>query len=619
MHRCRHLLAFLALASTLATAGAQAVRSATEFPDTRIDVFGGYAYFHPITSGIDGHQFFDVYNPNATAAVSYWFNRFVGVQSEGGYFSGSSEHRPYDTHCLSTGCDQLIYTAQAGPILRYPLGAFIPYLHTLGGGTRMNGPVTQPLTWGWGVTGGIGLDYIVPLFGKRLAVRAFQADYQYSQVVYGPLVLPDGVQGGFNEVDALKVSSGLVLRIGSVQPRRPLMLGCAAEPTLVHPGEAVEIVGSAVDLDPHRKPEYTWQSNGGQLKPDGNHAAIDTTGLAPGDYTVTGHVAEGLKARQQANCTAVFSVKPFDPPSVACSADPANTTSGTAVNIIAAGVSPQNRALTYSFETSAGILNPAGPNASTAKLITDGLGASTVSVTCHVTDDLNQMASAIAQVTLANPVVPTVAETQSLCGISFERDRRRPVRVDNEAKACLDGIALTLTQQTDAKLVMIGNTSADEKPEAAAERVLNVREYLVTGKGIDTGRIELRLGETSGRKVHNVLVPTGAIFNQPNTQPFDEHQVTRHGQPYGKHLPGQTVRRRTIARRTASSVRSPKATEAPSGAPPVGIPADRTSTPAPVASTSKPIGRKPAAGRPIQPAPSRTTTPLPVPVTPPPS
>jgi len=52
-------------------------------------------------------------------------------------------------------------------------------------------------------------------------------------------------------------------------------------------------------------------------------------------------------------------------------------------------------------------------------------------------------------------------------------------------------------------------------------------------KGIDQSRIEVRVGDTSGRTVNNTLVPAGAIFNDVNTQTFDENAITRTGQAYG--------------------------------------------------------------------------------------
>ena len=189
---CRWMLTAVGALSVAPMAVAQATRSATEVPDSRVDVYAGYGYWHPINSGINHYQYQDIYNPNVTVGVTGYFNRYVGVEIEGGYFSGNSQHRPYNTQCDISFCDQLVYTAEAGPVLRWPLGRFIPFVHALGGGERVNGPVYQKLTWGWGVTGGAGLDYVLPFFHDRIAVRPIQGDFQYSQVVYGPLVLPAG-------------------------------------------------------------------------------------------------------------------------------------------------------------------------------------------------------------------------------------------------------------------------------------------------------------------------------------------------------------------------------------------------------------------------------------------
>ena len=509
---------------------AQSAAGANEHPDSHFDLYGGYGYFHPMNSGIDGKQYVDLYTPNATASFTGYFNHFFGVQIEGGYFSGQGEHHVYNPNCTASACDQLIYTAQAGPVLRYPLGSWVPFIHALGGGTRTNGPADQSLKWGWGVTGGIGVDYILPFFNNHVAVRPIQADFQYSQVVYGPLQLPAGVLGGFGEIDALKLSGGLVVRFGEKVDKRPVVMECSAGPNLVHPGDMITVTGSTADLDPKRKTIYSWATTGGRLTPSGPEATIDTTGLAPGDYVVSGHVQQGMKANLQAACSASFTVKPYDPPTISCSAMPSSATSGTAVSITATAISPQNRPLTYSYSATAGQIVGTG---AAATLSTAGLSAQTITVNCNVIDDLGHSATGTTQVTIQQPPVPVVTETQQLCGLNFTRDRQRPVRVDNESKACLDDIALTMNQQADAKLVIVGNASPDEKPEAAAERSLNVRQYLTQEKGIDQGRIEVRVGDTSGRTVNNTLVPSGAIFNDSNTETFDENAIPRTGQAYG--------------------------------------------------------------------------------------
>lgn len=555
----------LALASAC---HAQAVTSAFEIPDSRVDLYAGYGYFHPINSGINHYQYSDIYAPNVTASVTGYFNRFVGVQMEGAYFNGQAVYIPCTT---GTGTcythDAKIYTAEAGPVVRWPLGRFIPYIHALGGGARYNGPAYQSLMWGWGVTGGAGLDYVLPYFHNRFAVRPIQADFQYSQVVYGPLVLPAGVVGGFGEIDALKLSGGLVARFGEPNVSHAAMLGCTTQPANVYPGEPVAVSGSVLYLNPKKKPMYTWTTTGGKVLANDSAATIDTAGMAPGDYTVSGHVTAGKGAKEQANCTAPFSVKAFEPPTISCTATPATVTSGTTVDISTAGMSPQNRPLTYSYAASAGQVTSSGP---TAKLSTAGLGATTITVTCNLVDDLGKTATASTQVTVSLPSVPAVAKSQALCSLSFERDRARPVRVNNESKACLDDIALTMQQQSDASLVIVGNASADERPEAAAERTLNIRQYLTQEKGISPSRIELRVGDTSGRTARTALVPAGAIYSDTSTQTFDERTITRHGQAYGTGRRGgaKPAGRKKRAARTSSSaepryVPAPPATDPP--------------------------------------------------------
>ena len=297
---------------------AQALKTSSENPDSRVDLYGGYGYLHPTgSSGINGIPYENVTNPNFTISATYWINHYLGAQAEVGYFSGNGEHERFILPCGPpySSCDQLYYTAQGGPVLRYPLGRFIPFVHILGGGTRMNGPAAQTLAWGWGITAGGGLDYILPWFNKRLAFRPIQADFQYSQVNFGPLILPAGIQGGVGP-GAIKLSGGVVLRFGTPEPKRAVMLGCSAEPSSVHPGDPITVTGSSLYLDSNKKPVFTWRANGGTVTSQGNVATIDTAGLPAGEYTVQGHVSEGPKAHQQASCSASFNVVPFEPPSI---------------------------------------------------------------------------------------------------------------------------------------------------------------------------------------------------------------------------------------------------------------------------------------------------------------
>jgi hypothetical protein len=167
-----------------------------------------------------------------------------------------------------------------------------------------------------------------------------------------------------------------------------------------------------------------------------------------------------------------------------------------------------------------------------------------VAINCTVTDDKGQTATAPTTVTIASPVA-AAPHAEALCSVSFANDKARPTRVDNEAKACLDEVALDLQKQPDAKVVVVGNDDASEKARIAreekaemrnkhirvrhlaAERAVNTKAYLVTDKGIDPSRISVVTGATDDQKVEEYLVPAGADFSADvqATTPVDETMV----------------------------------------------------------------------------------------------
>jgi outer membrane protein OmpA-like peptidoglycan-associated protein len=273
------------------------------------------------------------------------------------------------------------------------------------------------------------------------------------------------------------------------------------------------------------------------VKGDTATANVDTTGLQPGNYTVTGHVSEGQKPGQFADCTANFTVKQYEPPTVSCSTNPSSLNAGDSATITATGVSPQNRPLTYSYTASAGSISGTG---NTATLSTTGAPAGAITVTANVSDDKGQTASGTCSVSINVPVV--APKTSTLCSITFSRDKKRPARVDNEAKACLDDVALNAQRSADASVVVVGNATADEQnPPApkkgrkkaappvnlAAQRAVNTKDYLVKEKGIDASRIQVRTGTAGAQEVENYLVPAGANFDTdvPGTTAVDESAV----------------------------------------------------------------------------------------------
>jgi hypothetical protein len=516
---CRALLMGAACAVVPLSCAAQAASAGSSLPGpSRLDVYGGYAHFHPISSSLDGYAYEPIGMGGVVSATGYLGNH-LGVQMEGQF----SPHGP----------DDCFYTAQAGPVYRMQMGRLTPFAHALFGGARVGGPGVQPCTWGYGATAGVGLDYILPYvwLRNRVAIRVIQADYEYAHADFGVNTAPTFVNGGVAQIDAYRLSAGLVIRLGEKSTAYAASLGCEVQPVQVYPGDPISVTSRVINLEANKKvgPTYTWSTSGGKITSTGEAAQINTAGLAPGDYAVSGHVSEGSRASEHADCSASFRVAGYEPPTLACSANPSSILPGGFSTITAVGRSPQNRTLNYSYGTSAGEITGMG---TTGTLTAADVSPGVISVTCNVVDDLGLAAKAETTVTVVAPAAPPAPTARALCSVSFERDRKRPVRVDNEAKGCLDDIALELNREADALLVIVGKHDPEEKPDAAAERTLNIKQYLTEEKGIDASRIEVRTGESTGRSADNVLVPPGATWDPGGTTSFDPARVKRSGEPY---------------------------------------------------------------------------------------
>jgi outer membrane protein OmpA-like peptidoglycan-associated protein len=324
-------------------------------------------------------------------------------------------------------------------------------------------------------------------------------------------------------------------------------LSCSASATSIFPGDPVTVTATAGSVYPKLNVVYSWSGNG--VTGSGTSVTVATGSLAAGTYTVKGEVKEGrtgkegLKPWETAECSASFTVKAYEPPTISCVASPSTIKPGDSSTVTATSLSPQNRPLTYSYSAVSGSVSGSG---ATATFNSTGAPTGPVGITCNVSDDKGQTATAGTSVTIVAPYVPPVPHTQALCSIGFDKDLKRPARVDNEAKACLDEVALSLQKQSDAKAVVVGTSDAkekgklarEEKAEAgkkhprpvqnlAAERAVNAKEYLVTEKGIDAARVSVATSSEDGQKVEDYLVPSGASFSADvtGTTPVDETAV----------------------------------------------------------------------------------------------
>jgi hypothetical protein len=533
------IMALLPFALAAQDSAKPPMKAAPDDTDSKWDVFAGYSYLSPHGT-VDGLPA-QADNFGAILSVARYFNKYAGAQIElQEHIPNENQYYPSCPSCGSTWARTDFEGGSAGLIFRFPTADVTPFVHALVGVDYAGfvGRAWYGDKFGAVLTGGGGMDYATPLFNHHLAIRIFQADYQYTHENFA------GGRGNFNMA---QLSAGLVYHIGTLVPPPPVTLACAVSPASIFPGDPVTVTATPGMLNPKLNAVYSW--SGTDVTGNGVTATVATASLAPGSYTVKGTVKEGkpgkegLKPGQSADCSASFTVKEYEPPTISCTANPSTIKPGETSTITAAGVSPQNRPLTYSYSASAGTVSGTG---TTATFSSTGAPTGEAAITCNVADDKGHTATANTSVTITAPYVAPVPHTQALCAITFDKDKKRPTRVDNEAKACLDEVALDLQRQSDAKAVVVGESDAKEKAKTAkeeaiankhrhpkpvmddaAQRAVNTKEYLVTEKGIDASRISVATGTTDGQTVEDYLVPAGATFTGDvnGTTPVDETAV----------------------------------------------------------------------------------------------
>jgi hypothetical protein len=537
--------ALVACAVSLGAASLSAQTPAATTPaagsnPSRFDVFTGYSYFGAHGNLQPAGLPYSSINAGAIGSGAYYFNKNFGGEI-------IYTNHPSGTNDGASGIS-------AGPIFRLPTEHYTLFAHGLVGTERLGGPNSnvpaiyekEPYTWGVALTAGGGIDYALPFFSNRFSFRLAQVDYRYIHDDFGPYVgIPatGGPLGGRTNLNAIELSTGIVTHFGNLLPPTPVTLTATAVPDSIYAGDPVTLTATAVGLQPKLNVIYSWSGSG----VTGNTATttVATANFAPGSYTVKAQVKEGkagkegLKPWESAEASTSFTVKPFDPPTISCSASPSSVNPGDSATISASAVSPQNRPLTYSYNATAGSISS---TTASATLATTGAAPGPITVTCGVSDDKGHSVSATTSVEVIAPPPPPAPPAplaSSLCPVSFERDAKRPTRVDNEAKACLDDIALNLQRSADAKLALVGNEDAKEqkadaklaklkhnkKPTAASARAVNTKDYLVTDKGIDASRILVYTGTDDGKTVTTTLIPAGATNPVASDPAVDETAV----------------------------------------------------------------------------------------------
>jgi hypothetical protein len=374
--------------------------------------------------------------------------------------------------------------------------------------------------------GGASLDYqVIGLFtyqltkhlGLGLGWRYLDVDYRQGNHQF----TWDMIQSG--------ALAGIYFNFGG-KPPVPPTASCSASPTEVYAGDPVTATISTQYFNPKHTLAYHWASTGGHVSGTGTTGSVDTTGLQPGSYTVTGTATDAKeKANNSASCSAGFSIKarPNYPPTASCSASPSSIAINQAATVSITANSPENRPLTYSWTSTGGQLSGTGTSATV--VATNADAGNTITVTGTATDDHNLSTSCTASINV--PPVQKVAEVEDWGECTFEKDPKRPWRVDNDCKDVLDKLALRIQQMPNGKVAIVGykdQTEVTNEETIGAQRAVNVKYYITTdelGPKVDPSRLEPRKGGTKGKAAHFYFVPQGATFTQEESVTVDESAV----------------------------------------------------------------------------------------------
>jgi outer membrane protein OmpA-like peptidoglycan-associated protein len=517
---CQILTALLAVSLPigLAAQGTSPTMASSSESPSRWDIFAGYSYLAPKgtvqvpqANGTTVGYSYDAVNVGGLFSGAYWFDKFVGAQLEYGVHEwgiSSGNGNPVGTH----GNDDGFQTIAGGIIFRFPQEHYTPFIHGLVGGAVVNGPDFNQNKWGPDLTAGGGMDYDLPWLDHRFALRVFQADYEYMHANFGPQFSPPG---GRANINAARLSAGIVIHAGTIEPPAPVTLACTANPQEVFPGDPVTVTASAGQLNPKENVIYTWSGSG--VTGNGTTATVVTGPLAPGSYTVQGNVKEGRPGKegekpwQTANCSASVTVKAFEPPTISCSANPSTIKPGDTSAITATGVSPQNRPLTYSYSTAAGSVSGTGTSATYNSA---GAPAGSVDVTCSVSDDKGHSASSTATVAIVAPPPPAPSPEQTrlearlaLHSIFFATAQPTEKNPEGGLAESQQGTLTTLATdfknylnfKPDARLTLTGHADprgGAKYNQALTERRVNRAKEFLVQQGVPEASIDTRaLGE----------------------------------------------------------------------------------------------------------------------------
>jgi antitoxin (DNA-binding transcriptional repressor) of toxin-antitoxin stability system len=354
--------------------------------------------------------------------------------------------------------------------------------------------------------GGANLDYqAVGLFTYSFT-RHFGAGvgWRYLDVNYRP------TSNQFVYDTAMSGALGGVYFTTGGKPPLPPTAACVVEPSELLPWAGPVKAGvTTSNFNPKHSLSYTWTSNGATVAGQGTTATLDTTQMAPGDYTIRASVTDPKEKKNNiATCVAPFTVKQPRAPVLSCSASPTSVKAGEPITVTVSGSSPDLSPIDKrSFSASAGTVTEGetskgaqvGEFTTVAKLDTTNV-AGPLTVNVGVTDvhGLRASCTASAEVVPPPPPPPPPAPLEARLALhsvffptALPNEKRPEGGLAESQEQTLTTLATDfkayLQMKPDAHLTLTGHSDprgSAQYNQALSERRVNSVEHFLVEQGI---------------------------------------------------------------------------------------------------------------------------------------
>ena len=516
-------------------------RDDSEQHTPKVEWFLGYSFWRAMPTATSNRM---GYLHGGSTSVAYNFNRYLGLVADFGGYDNNKLTLLSPSGDQTFDADGSAYTYLFGPRLSYRMHErFTPFVQALFGAAHASSVTISGCGAGanctplgsenaFAMTAGGGLDITLH---RHIALRLFQAEYLMTRFKDSSVLA--GQTGRQNNV---RLSTGIVLRFGGhhaeALPNRPPIATCSVDNSTVYAGSGDTVTVRADANDPDDNPlTYSWTASGGTVEGSSSEARWNSSGMAPGTYTVKVRVDDGQGGT--ADCSGDIRVEPRPnrPPTLSCSADRTPILQGESSGITANASDPDNDPLTYSYTSTGGRVTGNGAN---VQFDSTGAPAGAYEVKCSVSDGRGGEADASTSVEVQAPSPPPgVVELEArlaLHSIYFQTARPTPQNpsgglVESQQKV-LTSLARDfqryLTFKPDAHLTLGGHADVRGSVEfnkALTERRVERTKTFLVEHGVPSGSIETQsFGEADNLDADQVKQQ---MEENPDLSPDDRQKM----------------------------------------------------------------------------------------------